>query len=285
MRRSLFMLAPGLSTAALALSLAGPAEAGVLERVHETGRFVVGVRSDAAPFARIGTDGEPAGFSVELCRKVAGAVADAVGRPIEVEVRYVSAADRFTRLAAGEVDLLCGPDTITLGRRAEIDFSIPTFVSGASLLYRADGPKRFEDLAGRKVGVLAGTTTEQLLARALESSRLAATIVTVADHEEGLRQLLAGELDAYFGDGAVLLYHWLASPGRERLKLSDRGLSVELYGLPVPKGDDDFRLLVDRTLAKLYRTGQIRRIFEASFGPAEPGPLVEQLWLLFGLGE
>lgn len=278
MRRHLLLLA-------WSLALAVPAEAGVLDRVRETGRLSVGVRSDAAPFAQIGADGEPAGFSVELCRKVATAVADAVGRPIEVEVRYVSAADRFARLVKGEVQLLCGPDTITLGRRAEVDFSIPTFVTGASLLYRADGPKRFEDLAGRKVGVLAGTTTEKLLARALEQGRLAATTVAVADHDEGLRRLLAGELDAYFGDGAVLLYHWLASPGRERLKLSDRGLSVEPYGLPVPKGDDAFRLLVDRTLAKLYRTGQIRKIFEASFGGAEPGPLTEQLWLVFGLAE
>ncbi len=278
MRRSLLVIGLGLA-------LVAPAEAGVLERVRETGRLSVGVRSDAQPFAHIDANGEPAGFSVELCRKVATAVADAVGRPIEVEVRYVSAADRFARLAKGELQLLCGPDTITLGRREEVDFSIPTFVTGATLLYRADGPERFEDLAGRKVGVLAGTTTEGLLGRSLERSGIAATVVHVADHGEGLRRLGAGELDAYFGDGAILLFHWLQSPERERLKLSDRGLSVELYGLPLPRGDEAFRLLVDRTLARLYRTGQVHKIFQASFGGARPGPLTEQLWLLFGLAE
>lgn len=262
-----------------------PAAAGVLDRVEKTGRLVVGVRSDAVPFSYIGVGGEPEGFSVELCRKVVGAVAAATGRPLEADLRFVSAADRFAKLARGEVDLLCGPDTITLGRRAEVDFSIPTFVTGASLLYRSDGPARFEDLAGRKVGVLAGTTTEPLLVRSLERSGIAATVVTVTDHEEGLRRLGAGELDAYFGDGAVLLYHWLASPHRDALKLSERGLSIELYGLPVPKGDEAFRLLVDRTLARLYRTGEIKRVFDNAFKGAKPGPLTEQLWVLFALGE
>lgn len=267
------------------LLLADPAAAGVLDRVRETGRMTVGVRSDAVPFSHLDKEGEPAGFSVELCRRVVGAVAEAVGRPIEAELRFVSAADRFTRLARGEVDLLCGPDSVTLGRRTEVDFSIPTFVVAATLLYRTDGPARFEDLAGRKVGVLRGSTTEALLARALERSGITATVLALPDHEEGLRRLAVAEIDAWFGDDAVLLYHWLRSPARERLRLSDRGLSVELYGLPVPKGDEAFRLLVDRTLARLYRTGEIRRLFAQSFPGAEPGPLTEQLWRLFALPE
>jgi hypothetical protein len=95
--------------------------------------------------------------------------------------------------------------------------------------------------------------------------------------EEGLRRPASGERDARFGEDAIPLDHRLRSPAREPPRLSDPGLSVELCGLPVAEADDAFGLPVGRGLARLYRTGEIRRIFVASFEGAEPGPLAERL--------
>ena len=59
--------------------------------------------------------------------------------------------ERFVK--DGKVDLLCGATTATLSRREVVDFSIPTFVDGASVLLNSEGPQSFGDLDGKKVGV------------------------------------------------------------------------------------------------------------------------------------
>jgi polar amino acid transport system substrate-binding protein/glutamate/aspartate transport system substrate-binding protein len=269
----------------LAAGWMGVAEADVLGRARETGQLRLGYRTDAVPFSFNDATGLPAGYSIELCKSVAEAVRGATGRAdLQVEWKQVGAEDRFDVLARGEADLLCSADSVTLGRREQTDFSLLTFVSGQSLLYRADGPSTFEALSGQKVGVRAGTTTEADLRRGLEVARITAEIVPVQSHEEGVQRLASGELAAYFGDGAILLFQLLRSPDRARLKMAERPLGIELYALPLPKGDEAFRLLVDRTLARLYRSREIERVFIAAFGTeAKPSELLRALYILGAL--
>lgn len=278
---------PAALVAIASCLFAASADAGVLERVRETGQLRLGYRVDAMPFSYPDAAGLPAGYSVALCTVVAERLRQELGLArLDVAWRQVTAEDRFERVRRGEVDLLCSADTVTLGRRDAVDFSLLTFATGATLLYRADGPKTFGELKGSKVAVLEATTTEQELRDALAEQRIEGVeLLTVASHAEGIRRLAAGELGAYFGDGAILLYQWLDSPERDRLKLSSHAFSLEPYALVVPKGDDAFRLLVDRTLAALYRSREIDRIFATSFKGAEPSDFVKALYRLNALDE
>ena len=52
----------------------------------------------------------------------------------------LSIEERFPAVQSGKVDLLCGADTITLRRRAQVAFSIPIFVSGIGALIQYDAP-------------------------------------------------------------------------------------------------------------------------------------------------
>jgi polar amino acid transport system substrate-binding protein/glutamate/aspartate transport system substrate-binding protein len=276
-----------LAAVVAALTLATAAEAAVLDRVRQTGTLTLGYRTDATPFAYKTSIGEAAGYSVELCRVVAEEVRSTL-QLAKLEVSYVEvgAEDRFDAITRGRIDLLCGATTVTLARREIVDFSLLTFATGATLLYRKDGPQDFAGLNGQKVGARAGSTTLELLKKAFAVSGITAEIMPVDDHEAGVARLASGELAAYFGDGAILLYHRLQSPDRERLKLSDVMLSNEPYALALPKGDDAFRLVVDRALARLYRTGAIDAVFSASFGTkARPSELVQALYLLNALPE
>jgi polar amino acid transport system substrate-binding protein/glutamate/aspartate transport system substrate-binding protein len=203
-------------------------------------------------------------------------------------VRYLPVAteDRFEELQDGRVDLMCGATTMTLSRRSLVDFSLPTFATGATLLYRKDGPQSFEQLEGQKVGVRAGTTTEAGLQAVLDAHQFEAELVPMPSHEEGLKQLVTGNLAAYFGDGAILLYQWRSSPDRDKLMISTRFFSNEPYGLALARDDGSFRLAVDRALARLYRSGQIIDLFHATFGSdAEPSDLVKALYTLNALPE
>lgn len=269
------------------LAFAIGADAAVLDRARDTGELRIGFRPDAQPFSLKKTDGEAGGYSVDLCRAVAREAATELGgKELKLVAVEVSGTDRFDALEDGRIDLLCEATTETLARRAQVDFSLPTFATGATLLYPADGATRFDELAGKKVGVLAGSTTEPALLEALKRANIAAEVVSVPDHTDGIQRLAAGEFAAYFGDGAILMYQLLKSPFQDRLRLSDKILSFEPYALALPKGDEAFRLVADRALAKLSRTGQIAEIFEVNFGAgAKPSDLIKAMWLLNSIPE
>ena len=269
------------------LLVAAGAQAQTLERVRNTGTFKIGYREDAAPFSFRNTLGEPAGFSVELCRLIAAQVKQALGLD-EISMEYVPVGteDRFQAVQDGRIDILCSADTVTLSRRELVDFSLFTFVDGAAVLLRAGAPEDLSGLPGRKIGVRDATTTEEALRDALAELDLKADVVTVASHDEGLAKLEAGEIAAYFGDQAILIFLASRSEAPEKLKLSNRQFTFEPYALALARDDSDFRLLVDRTLASIYRSGTIDQLFTNEFGRnADPTPALQALYLTQGLAE
>jgi ABC-type amino acid transport substrate-binding protein len=274
-------------TVGATLLLAVGVQAQTLERVQGSGTFKIGYREDAAPFSFKDTLGEPAGFSVELCRLIAAEVKQALGLDeISIEYVQVGTEDRFQAVQDGRIDILCGATTVTLSRRELVDFSLFTFLDGAAVLLRADSPEDLQLLAGQNIGVRRATTTEEGLRNALAELDLDATVVTVASYDEGLAKLEAGEIAAFFGDQAILIFLAAGSDAPEKFKLSKRQFSFEPYALALTRGDDDFRLLVDRTLARIYRSGTIDRLFIDAFGPkAEPTPALRALYLINGIPE
>lgn len=272
--------------AAILVLIASQAEADVLARLTQGEALKIGFREDAAPFSYRNELGHPVGFSVELCGVIVGDLKQELDRPdLLVEFIGVGAENRFTALQDGTIDLLCGATTATLSRRELVDFSIPTFIDGASVLYRKGGPADFESLAGHKVGVRGGTTTEAALQETLAKLSIAAEVVSVSDHTDGLAMLEGNELAAYFADQSILLFLLLQSGAQDELWLSGRFFTREPYALAVPRGDNDFRLAVDRSLSRLYRSGAMGGLFTKSFGMAKPSQLVEALYLINALPE
>lgn len=264
----------------------GGASADTLERIRDTGVFKIGYREDAAPFSFKNEIGEAAGYSVDLCRAVAVTVKQELSLPdISIDYVPVTAENRFDAVEEGRIDILCGATTATLSRRERVDFSVGTFIDGASVMFRVDGPGSFQDLQGKKIAVRGGTTTEDGLRATLKRLSLDARVVPVAMHGEGLRMLEAGEISAYFGDRAILLFLAARSEHGDLLRISQDYFSYEPYALAMARGDDDFRLLVDRTLSRLYRSGDIAKIFVNAFGAAEPTEILEVLYLVNALPE
>jgi len=274
-----------LIVAALLLASQG-VSAGTLERVRETGTFKIGYRTDAPPFSYSSEIGEPSGYIVDLCREVAASVKQELGlKDLKVEYVTVTAEDRFDAVTSGRVDLLCEATTVTLARRKLVDFSLPTFIDGASVMVRSDGPQSFKSLAGHKIGVHAGTTTEDALRRTLADLKVKAEMVPVADHEEGVKKLESGEFAAYFADRAILTYLLLGEGSPGSLRISKEYFTREPYALALARGDDEFRFLIDRTLARLYRSDAIGSIFSRTFGKAKPSEILQTLYAINALPE
>ena len=266
---------------------AGSAAAGTIDTLRQDKAIRLAVRDDAPPFSFKDGAGEPAGFIVDLCRAVARSLAAQLDLP-ELKVVYVpvTAANRFDAIETGKADLLCEPTSDTLSRREHVDFSIATFVDGASLLVRGDGPTDFGALAGKKVGVLGGTTTEQSLRDTLAGASIQAEVVPARAHEEGLKMLDEGAVVAYFADRAILAYLASKSGEADKLRLANNYLSLEPYALALPRGDSDFRLAVDRALSRIYKSGEIASIFASTFGAQmKPSDMLKTLYLVSALPE
>jgi ABC-type amino acid transport substrate-binding protein len=277
---------PALLLAPIALLLAVQAgAAATLDRVRAGGTFTIAYRADAAPYSYRSERGEPAGYIVDLCREVAGAVRDRLGIDLKVVYLVVTADQRFEAIRDGRADILCDPSSVTLERRETIDFSIPTFLDGAGVVSRDARPvERFEDLAGKRVGVLSATTTERVLRGALADLRIDAAVTTVRDHRNGIELLAADRIDAYFGDRAILA-SFLSKQPMPGFRLARQYFSYETYALALPRDDSVFRLLVDRTLARLYRSGRIRTLMTRAFGPFKLDELLNALFVINSLPE
>jgi ABC-type amino acid transport substrate-binding protein len=66
--------------------------------------------------------------------------------------------------------------------------------------------------------------------------------------------------------------------------LADAYLTIETYALALPRGDDDFRLEVDRALSHIYGSGEITSILAQTFGKnVQPGSMLQMVYILSGL--
>jgi polar amino acid transport system substrate-binding protein/glutamate/aspartate transport system substrate-binding protein len=279
MRLSL-RFAAALSLAAMTCAGAASA-AGTLDRIRDSGEIRLGYRLDAAPLSFADAEGLPAGYSVKVCEGVAARLQAALGlAELRREWVTITTEDRFDAVSEGRIDLLCEAATVTLTRREQVDFSIPTFIDGAAVLLRKGSEPTFDALAGKRIGVHDATTTEDMLRKSLEEQGISAEIVETVSHQDGLAALLAGEIDAYFGDQSVLIGLLLSSPERETLALSDNTLSVEKHALALARGDTDFRLAVDHAISALYTEGEMIRAFEAALPGIEPGIAIRALFLI-----
>jgi glutamate/aspartate transport system substrate-binding protein len=137
-----------------------------------------------------------------------------------------------------------------------------------------------KDLAGKRVGVIPHTTTENALAAALAGASIQATVIPVTEVGDGLRGLAEGRLDAYASDRLLLAGLMTTASNPAKLRLSEEYFSHEPYGLMMRRGDNAFQAQVNRTLSALYRSGLVQ-IYERWFGPFEKAaPLVKALYLL-----
>src|SRR5215472_15532386 len=262
---------------ALLLSSAAPAVAQQpednLTRIKRTGVFTIGYRESSPPFSFVTkTEPKPQGYSIDLCLA-----------QLDVKFVKVTPEDRINAVNSGTVDIECGSTTKTLGRMAQVDFSVLTFLDGGSLLTLSEAKiNRLADVAGKRVAVIPGTTTESALRDMIKKLNLQnVTLLAVKDHAEGVAALDEAKIDAYASDRTLLAGLAVSSRNPAKLYLIEDFISYEPYALMIKRGDPNFHLAVDRTLIKLYRSAEVVPIYEKWFGPfPESGSLIAAVYVL-----
>jgi len=285
-----------LRTVALTIVLAWlvPASAlaqdlqGTLKKIKDSGTIVIGYREQSLPFSFRGDDGKPTGYSIDLCQRIVTGIQQQLKLP-KLDVKWVAVTvdSRITSVVNGTIDLECGSTTSSLSRQEQVDFSNMTFVDGGSLLVKTTSNfATFQDLGGKKIGIIPGTTTEAAMRTVLQKTSVTAEIVPVTDHLAGLAALESGSIDAYASDRVILIGLAATAKNAGQFAIAEQYLSYEPYGFMMRRGDAPFRLAVNRVLSSLYRSGEIVQIYGRWFGKLGPPPkILIAMYALYALPE
>jgi general L-amino acid transport system substrate-binding protein len=177
-----------------------------LEIVKERGQLICGVNNQLPGFGYLDSAGNFSGFDVDFCKAVAAAV---LGDAKAVEYRPLSAAERFTAVQTGEVDILLRNTTFTLQRDASgvgMEFMPVTFYDGQGMMVRAaDNITSLEDMDGATICVLTGTTTELNLADNFRARGLDFTPVVLEDADQVYAAYDEGRCDGATSDKSQLV--------------------------------------------------------------------------------
>jgi glutamate/aspartate transport system substrate-binding protein len=281
-----------LTALAVAILLTSPAFGqnlqGTLKRIKDTNTFTIGFREASFPFSFLDDQKKPAGYSVDLCTQIAASIKLQLGlNDLQVKMVPVTPENRLGMVANGTVDIECGSTTNTLSRQEQVDFSYMTFVDGGSILVStASNIQRLSDMAGKRVAVIPGTTTEQVMAQEFRKANIAVQVINVKEHSDGIAAIENGTADAYASDRVILIGLAMTSKDPTMLAIADQYFSYEPYGLMLRRGDADFRLAVNRVLARVYRSGEIIQLYERWFGPFDrASQLLQAMYLLHSLPE
>ncbi len=281
------------------LVLADATRPTTVERIRASHRIVFGYRTDARPFSYTSGGGRAAGYSIALCNRVADAVRhDLSLTDLRVDWMPLAVGDRFRALQEGRVDLLCAADTVTLARRTAVAFSIPIFPGGVGALVRADAPVRLREvLAGHgevfqpiwrahatqilqanAFTAVRGTTAEGWLMDRMDTLHVVAGRSAVDDYDAGVQALASRKADVFFGERAILIDAARRRQPARDVILIDRSFTYEPIALAMARGDEDFRLIVDRALSRTYRFGDIRPLYSDAFGEPDATAITFYRW-------
>jgi general L-amino acid transport system substrate-binding protein len=183
-------------------------EGGILAAVQARGVLKCGVSGAATAFSETQPDGSTTGFDADYCRYVAAAV---LGDANAVEFTALTAAERFTAVQTGAVDVLIRNTTWTQSRDTDVgmDFAPTTYYDGQQVMAReVDGftpQSQITDLEGAVVCTNAGTTTEKNITEVTNALGVNITLSTFEDYDLVMEGFLSGACDAVTTDGSGLV--------------------------------------------------------------------------------
>jgi polar amino acid transport system substrate-binding protein len=270
---------------------APPTEAQTLDRIRSTSSLKLGYEPDSRPFSFKADQGTPNGYAVALCNKIADGLKHELSLPqLNVEWIPLNADARARAVPDGTVDLVCGAEPITLTRRKDVSFSLPIFPSGTGVVISKNAPLALSEvlaygeptsrpiwrgspartiLEQKTFSSIAGTTSERWLTDKIKTFQLAAASVAVDNYQLGIERVLDGSSAALFGDMPLLMDAVERSHDTGNLRVLRRHFTYEPLGLELARGDEDFRLSIDRVLSQTYASPDFPQLFMTWFGPPD----------------
>ena len=246
-----------LFASVLMLSFGASAIADTLSDTKDRGHVRCGVSQGLAGFSFADADGNWSGIDVDVCRAVSAAI---FGDADKVEYFGVSAKERFTKLTAGEYDILSRNTTWTLSRDAKIGltFNGVNFYDGQGFMVpKSLGITSALELDGASVCVNTGTTTELNLADYFRANGMSYEPVVFEKADEVRNAYDSGRCDVHTTDksGLAAQRTQLAQP-EDHMVLPET-ISKEPLGPVTREGDEPWSDIVFWVLNALITADEL----------------------------
>jgi glutamate/aspartate transport system substrate-binding protein len=238
-----------------------------LERVAHTGTINLGHRESSVPFSYYDSKKQVIGYSHDLMLRVVDAIKLKLQLPaLTIKLVPVTAQNRIPLVQNGSVDLECGSTSHNLERERQVAFSVSFFAIGTRLItHRNAGIADFPDLAGKKVVVTAGTTSERLLQTYNERSGLRLNVVGAKEHGEAFAMVERGQAQAFMMDDALLYGERAKAAQPDDWIVVGTPMSWEAYGCMMRKDDVALKRIVDQALVEMMKSGEALKIYARWF--------------------
>lgn len=267
MKRVLALACGLLVVAAAAASVPAQQLSGTLKKIKDTGTVTIGHRDASVPFSYLDDKQQPVGYSMDLCARLVDAIKEELKlSALQVKLVPVTSQTRIPLMTNGTVDMECGSTTNSMERQKQVAFVVTTFVTGTKLLVKkGSGIKSYKDLKGKAVVVTSGTTNERAIKELDAKENLGMRFIPSKDHAESFLTVESGRAAAFPMDD-ILLYGLRANsktPGD--FEIVGEFLSYDPYAIMVRKDDPQFKKLADDTIAGLFKSGEINKIYARWF--------------------
>ena len=168
------------------LALAQPMD-GRLKIIQETATLRVAYRTNSPPFSYLDAQGRPVGYTVELCERVARSLEAHLNVRLSIKWIPVDERTRFEAMVNETADMECGSTTVSLSRLKIVDFSSIIFAESTGVLVKSGrGLFLFDNMAGKNIAVVAGTTNARAVRDQVARRNLSARIIEFGDRQEGI---------------------------------------------------------------------------------------------------
>lgn len=223
--------------------------------------LVVGSSATYRPFAYENPNKEIVGYDVDIIK----AVAQKAGVPIKIVNTPWTGI--FAALNNGDVDLIISGVTINDKRKQSYDFTMPYFEARQLIAVPKDSSvKTLKDLAGKKIGVVNGSTGDDIASRQFGKTnsdirRFESTPVVISE-------LVNNGLDAAIGDNGVIAFR--VQEHKQLKTVNDASFPKEFFGIVVKQGNKALLDKLNAGLAAVKADGSYAQIYKKWFNADAP---------------
>jgi polar amino acid transport system substrate-binding protein len=223
--------------------------------------LVVGSSATYRPFAYESPTKEIVGYDVDMIKAVAAKAG------LQIKIVNTPWTGIFAALNNGDVDLVISGVTINDKRKQSYDFTAPYFEARQLIAVHKDSTaKGLKDLAGKKVGVVTGSTADDTASREFGKTnpdirRFESTPVVIAE-------LAGGGLDAAIGDNGVIAFR--VQEHKQLKTVNDPSFPKEFFGIVVKQGNKALLDKLNAGLAAVKADGSYAQIYKKWFQADAP---------------
>lgn len=224
--------------------------------IKQSGKLIIGVFSDKAPFGYIDKDGNYQGYDVYFAERLA--------KDMGVKAEYISLepANRVEYAKTGKVDIVLANFTVTKERAEQVDFALPYMKVALGVVSpKKDNITSIDQLKDKLLIVAKGTTAETYFDKHHPEIKL----LKFDQYTETFNALLDGRGAAFSTDNTEVL-SWAMKNPDFKVGITSLG-DLDTIAPAVQKGNKELLAYINDEIKKLGEENFFHKNYEATLAP------------------